>query len=546
MNPLDTYQFLSKLIKDGPEVLAAFIVGIVSGVSVACWFVTKMYESQLKKSSESKAEMEKLSSKLAHAEDKQKLTEQNLKLAEQNTTQANNAKTNFEANYKKLLGQKATLEAEIKKEKVQKEHLQIEVTNSRSELLRRSTTIKEKNAEIANLGESNKTCKQQLQEAQEYSKKLELKANQHRRRYQKKCKKHREMETHLRKVLADGGKIWERPVSPDAPPFVRLGSERKCPIISLLNLKGGVGKTTISLNLAGTLSREHGKRVLLIDCDHQRSLTSLCVGPGMRDNLHKTKQTLQHYLSDSDRTPANFINRIYSLPNMDKCSLVGNTAILLTPELKTEGSSQIYNETQADVGLLQVEEFIMLDWLANPNCKIDIRFLLREALHSTKIDELFDFIIIDCPPRLSTACINAIAASDFLVIPVILDHICSTIPVPHLFAELQRLREKSLHGFDVLGILANRVPTGGASPIPIKQIGIWQQLNTLLARIWNGHVHQFSTPIRQAACYVNSAMTPILDHDHAIAAWNDASAKSTFNALTAEILERINHEIEHP
>ena len=49
----------------------------------------------------------------------------------------------------------------------------------------------------------------------------------------------------------------------------------------------------------------------------------------------------------------------------------------------------------------------------------DVRYRLRAILHSAEIAERFDFILLDCPPRLTTACINALAASDYAMIPVL-------------------------------------------------------------------------------------------------------------------------------
>ncbi len=48
--------------------------------------------------------------------------------------------------------------------------------------------------------------------------------------------------------------------------------------ISVINFKGGVGKTTLAFNLAAGLARFHGARVLLVDMDHQSSLSIVCLG----------------------------------------------------------------------------------------------------------------------------------------------------------------------------------------------------------------------------------------------------------------------------
>jgi Mrp family chromosome partitioning ATPase len=69
----------------------------------------------------------------------------------------------------------------------------------------------------------------------------------------------------LEAINQTDGKVWLKPVSGTNPPFLPL-SVRKTAIISLANLKGGVGKTTLTANLGAAFASE-GMRVLLIDLD---------------------------------------------------------------------------------------------------------------------------------------------------------------------------------------------------------------------------------------------------------------------------------------
>src|SRR5262249_38649480 len=73
------------------------------------------------------------------------------------------------------------------------------------------------------------------------------------------------------------GQLWDLPVDPAAlVPFRALG-KNKAAIIAVINLKGGVGKTTLSANIGITYARQMERRVLAIDLDFQASLTSLCL-----------------------------------------------------------------------------------------------------------------------------------------------------------------------------------------------------------------------------------------------------------------------------
>jgi chromosome partitioning protein len=145
-------------------------------------------------------------------------------------------------------------------------------------------------------------------------------------------------------------------------------------IISIVNQKGGVGKTTTSMNLAALLS-EMGKFVLLVDMDPQANATS---GFGFsRDNV---KYGVYEALSKQKR----FHDIIHNTQH-DGLRLAPATA----------------NLAGASIELVDVDrrEFQLAD-------------LLEEARHA------YDYIIIDCPPSLGLLTINGLVAADELLIPV--------------------------------------------------------------------------------------------------------------------------------
>jgi hypothetical protein len=79
----------------------------------------------------------------------------------------------------------------------------------------------------------------------------------------------------LHSLATFDGKVWERPAALPFPTF-RPRTDRKCRVIAVTNLKGGVGKTTLTANLGAPLWTT-GKQVLLIDLDYQGTLTAICL-----------------------------------------------------------------------------------------------------------------------------------------------------------------------------------------------------------------------------------------------------------------------------
>ena len=151
-------------------------------------------------------------------------------------------------------------------------------------------------------------------------------------------------------------------------------------VISLVNQKGGVGKTTTSINLSASLA-SLGKKVLLIDLDPQGNTTT---GVGINKG-------------DIERS-------IYDIL-IDNCNI--NDAMIKTKYKNLYVIPATINLAGVDIELLE-------------KSKTETNFSKGEQLkkHINQIKDEFDFIIIDCPPSLGILTTNALTASNSVIIPV--------------------------------------------------------------------------------------------------------------------------------
>ncbi len=163
-------------------------------------------------------------------------------------------------------------------------------------------------------------------------------------------------------------------------------------IITLANFKGGVGKTTISANLAIALSRR-GYRVLIIDLDYQGSLDGRFeIG---RVDYSERSGTNALLLQDG---------RLFDTNTLHKLS--GQfSGIWVVP---------------AFFGLATLENRLMLQWLLQ-TCDDDVRFRIARKLLTPEVESQFDVIVMDTPPRLSAASVNALCISTDVLIPTVVD-----------------------------------------------------------------------------------------------------------------------------
>ncbi len=177
-------------------------------------------------------------------------------------------------------------------------------------------------------------------------------------------------------------------------------------IIATANMKGGVGKTTLSVNLATSLAKDHGKQVLVFDLDTQISATLSLMSPVAFSKHRKEKRTLKE-----------LINQVIQPDNSAKITI--NDAIHFgvckTKQLDLlPGDIELY------------DEFVVSEMLHEKAFEVDKldfeivwnrfeRTLVKQILEPIK--EKYDFIILDCAPGYNLMTRSALAASDFYILP---------------------------------------------------------------------------------------------------------------------------------
>jgi cellulose biosynthesis protein BcsQ len=216
-------------------------------------------------------------------------------------------------------------------------------------------------------------------------------------------------------------------------------------ILTVANLKGGVGKTTLTANLAAYFANpsndpnRQSRRVLVVDLDFQGSCSSLLfAGTPWQPNEEQLSQASQ-LISGS-------------------LTLQGQVGQHVNRVNRARGISAFYD-------LARVENSEMVRWLIGDETS-DIRYRLADVLLSDAVLNNFDIVLIDAPPRLTTASIQALCASTHVLIPTILDTL-SADAVGYFGSQLKAHEAlwPHLKVMGIVGTLTNRAQRTEEEPI---------------------------------------------------------------------------------
>lgn len=196
--------------------------------------------------------------------------------------------------------------------------------------------------------------------------------------------------------------------------------------VCIINFKGGVGKTTLAFHLGTGLARFHDQRVLLIDMDHQSSLSIVCLGANGWANTVKCRKTVDAvfrcYLEGSRLPDRGIISENlirhgqYGYHRYKKFHLVAANLFLDDLEIGLT-ASLIGTKDQSE-------------W--------NKRSLICQWLQENKVCDIYDYIIFDCPPATKIVTQNAIAACHSYIVPVVPESVMER-GTPHLYKMMRNI-----------------------------------------------------------------------------------------------------------
>ncbi len=308
-------------------------------------------------------------------------------------------------------------------------------------------------------------------------------------------------------------------------------------IVSVINYKGGVGKTTVVANIAAELAWR-GERVLLIDLDPQASLTFSLISVDSWAKNYSNDKTIRNWYDayiDQDQ-------------NLELSSLIVNPPTInkILSESSNGGGVDLIC---SHLSLINIDLELAARLSAGTMRQAQINFLrlhsrLLDGLETPSIQGNYGYVIIDCPPNFNIVTKTAIVASDRILIPAIPDYL-STLGIDELKRHIDELA-KNFNDYtkgsgaltygriapSIIGVIPTMVRVYGGQPIKAQY--------TFIERIRRANVPVFDTFVRR----IDTPYGPAPQYGVPVVLGSIASGRRTIaeeemEELTTEFLKRV-------
>ena len=210
--------------------------------------------------------------------------------------------------------------------------------------------------------------------------------------------------------------------------------------VCIINFKGGVGKTTLAFHLGSGLTRFHGQRVLMIDMDHQSSLSIVCLGAQWGEAV-KEKKTI-------DEVFRPFVGQTQALPG-DEIILSVLSNSKQYDQLHLVAASLSLDDVEIEMTATHDRNATLSEW--------NKRTLICRWIQENNIDDKYDYIIFDCPPATKIVSQNAIIASHSYVIPVVPEAVMER-GTPHLHQMIRTGIDNRMKSLSSISTVVNPTP----------------------------------------------------------------------------------------
>lgn len=218
-------------------------------------------------------------------------------------------------------------------------------------------------------------------------------------------------------------------------------------IVSMINLKGGVAKTTTTIQLAECLCSQFGKRVLVIDLDPQTNATSALITEESWERLDEEGKTLYQL----------FLDKLEGTSEFDFAEAVqSGVSNLELDELSLLASSIRMIDVQDRLTEIPGKNHFMMNPME----------VLRQAVHGNLAS--YHYVLIDCPPNLGFITQNGLEISDYYLIPTVPDAL-STYGIPQIVKRIHK--HASPRGLKIrcLGLVVTKFASGSPAHVRVRE-----------------------------------------------------------------------------